>query len=238
VTRWQAVVFDLDDTLYAERDYVLSGLRAVATWAEGQLGLPAERSFAELRRLFEDGVRGNTFDRWLSTHGLQPDERVTAMVHIYRGHKPQIALESDVHDLLVRLRQRYRLGLLTDGHLEVQRRKVTALGLEHFFQAIVYSDALGREVWKPSPQPFQAMLRQLSVTANAAVYVGDNPAKDFRGARRVGMHTIRVRREEGVYRDLEPASAEDAPHVELASLDALEAYLRSEFQNSATVRRA
>ncbi len=56
----RAVVFDLDDTLYPERAYVLSGFHAVAAWAEEQLKIPRRLGFAELRQLFEDGVRGNT----------------------------------------------------------------------------------------------------------------------------------------------------------------------------------
>lgn len=216
--RWKAIVFDLDDTLYAERDYVLSGLRAVADWARVELGLPAGRSFAELNRLFESGVRGDTFDRWLSGHGLRPNGRVAAMVDVYRRHRPQITLDRGVRELLERLGRSHHLGLVTDGYLEVQRRKVAALGLEQHFRAIVYSDSLGRQAWKPSPRPFRLVLERLDVPSAAAVYVADNPAKDFRGARLVGMATIRIRRPDGLYRHLEPASPEDAADLEIASL--------------------
>jgi len=225
VSEWQAIVFDLDDTLYPEHDYVLSGLRAVAVWAQGELGLPAGRSFCELRRLFEEGVRGRTFDRWLAERGVDHNGGVADMVRVYREHGPQISLQRDVRELLVRLGRGYRLGLVTDGYLEVQRRKVAALGLDRYFQAVVYSDAMGRDAWKPSPRPFRAVLRQLSVTASAAIYVGDNPTKDFRGARGVGMCSIRVRRDGGVYHDLEPPCAQDAPDAEIATLDRLETTL-------------
>ncbi len=219
MSRWQAIVFDLDDTLYPECDYVLSGMRAVAVWAQSELGLPAERSFAELRQLFEEGARGDTFDRWLSGHGLRLDGRVAAMVRVYRRHRPQITLEPEVRELLIRIGRDHRLGLITDGYLEVQQRKVAALGIEDCFQAIVYSDAIGRDAWKPSTRPFEAVLQRLSVAADQTVYIGDNPGKDFRGARQVGMHTIRVRRPGGVYYDLQPACDDDAPHAEIATLD-------------------
>ena len=39
MSRLEAVVFDLDDTLYPEADYVLSGFQAVADWAEVHLGI-------------------------------------------------------------------------------------------------------------------------------------------------------------------------------------------------------
>ncbi len=218
---WQAVIFDLDDTLYPERDYVFSGFRAVALWAKKELGLPAESSFVELRRLFETGVRGNTFDRFLASHGLYTDRHVDAMVQTYRQHEPQISLDDGTRSLLERLSLRCPLGLITDGYLDVQRRKVAALALDGFFHTIVYSDALGRDAWKPSPKPFQIALGRLSVDAASAVYVGDNPIKDFRGARRVGMATIRVRRPDGLHRYREPNLAEDAPDVEIDSLGRL-----------------
>ena len=80
---------------------------------------------------------------------------------------------------------------------------------------------MGRDAWKPSPRPFYHLLEQLAVPAARAVYVADNPAKDFRGARSAGMATIRVRRADGLYRDLEPRSAADAPDFEIDSLEAL-----------------
>jgi len=232
VNAWQAIVFDLDDTLYAERDYVLSGMRAVADWARRAFDLPAERSCAELRSLVDAGARGNTFDRWLARHGIAAAEHVATMVEVYRSHRPTIALQPAVEKLLQRLAARYRLGIVTDGYLAVQRQKVAALGIERRVHAIVYSDALGRDAWKPDPRPFYEVLAQLDVPAQRAVYVGDNPAKDFLGARRAGMASIRLRRTNGVYRHLEPSKSATAPDAEITSLDHLEATL-STMRNNA-----
>ena len=222
---WQAIVFDLDDTLFPEREYVLGGMRAVAAWAQGQFALPRDRTFAELHELFEQGVRGDTFNRWLQSHGRRPDDWVPAMVQVYRRHDPRIAPYAEVRNLLEDLAGQLRLGLVTDGYLAVQQRKVAALGLGRYFAAIVYSDALGRRAWKPSPRPFETVLEQLDVAAAEAVYVGDNPAKDFRGARSVGMQTIRVRRPDGLHRQLEPSCPEDAPDVEITDLGRLRTML-------------
>jgi len=224
---WQAIIFDLDDTLYPERAYVLSGFRAVAAWAEKHLGIPQHHSFDELRRLFEDGVRGDTFNRWLESHGLKPDDLVPQMVQVYQEHDPHIAPYPEVPELLQRLRQRYRLGLVSDGYAEVQRRKLAALGLTPCFDALVFSDEWGREAWKPSSRPFEIVLKRLGVTGSEAVYVADNPHKDFLGARQVGMWTVRVRRPDGLYSHLEPPSGEHAPNVEIETLNDLETSLMS-----------
>ena len=221
----RAIVFDLDDTLYPERAYVLSGFEAVATWAEEYLGIPVAQGFAELRRLFDDGVRGDTFNRWLESHGVNPDDWLPQMVQVYREHDPHIEPYPEVPKLLQRLRPRYRLGLVTDGYAEVQKRKLTALGLTSCFDALVFSDESGREAWKPSSRSFEIVLERLGVPGPEVVYVADNPAKDFLGARQVGMWTVRVRRPDGLYSHLEPPSLEHAPNVEIETLCELETLL-------------
>jgi putative hydrolase of the HAD superfamily len=220
VSGWRAVVFDLDDTLYPERDYVLSGFRAVAGLAEQRFGLQAEAAYAELSKLFEQGVRGDTFNRWLEARGLD-QELVAEMLRCYREHLPQLRPFAEMPELLRSLGRRHRLGLISDGPLEVQRRKLTALRLGEVFQSIIFTDELGREHWKPSTLPFELALQQLGAAPGEAVYVADNPAKDFLGARRAGLVGIRIRRPSGIYAQLEPPSDEHAPEVELSSARAL-----------------
>lgn len=115
-----------------------------------------------------------------------------------------------------------KLGLVSDGYLEVQRRKLAALGLSHFFTSVVFSDQFGREHWKPSTIPFATILRNLDCAPYRAVYVGDNPKKDFLGARQLNMHTVRIVRSDGIYAKLEPPSELHAPHREIVSLLELE----------------
>jgi putative hydrolase of the HAD superfamily len=228
VGTWQAVVFDLDDTLYPERDYVLSGFRAVASLAEARLGIPAGEGFARLRGLFEDGVRGDTFDRWLAAAGVSDRRLVGEMVEVYRGHDPVLEPSPGVPELLASLRRRCRLGLVSDGPLPVQQRKLAALKLAPYLDAVVFSDRWGREAWKPSTRPFEAVLGELGADAGAAVYVGDNPTKDFLGARRVGMGTVWLRQGGGEYAHLSPPSDRHAPDHTVPSVSALADFFAGE----------
>lgn len=219
---WQAVVFDLDDTLYPEREYVLSGFRAVAQWAEQELAVGFEQGYAGLHGLFEQGARGDTFNRWAAMHGCDPATLAPECVRVYREHQPALTPFEGVPELLAALRAHYRLGLLSDGYLEVQRRKLAGLQLAEYFDAVVFSDEFGRAAWKPSPQPFVALAQRLSLPAAAAVYVADNPAKDFLGARRAGMASIWLRRPAGEYTQLTPASPQHAPDITVSTLAELE----------------
>lgn len=221
----RAVVFDLDDTLYPERTYVLGGFRAAAVWADKYIGIPPDQGFTELSRLFDEGVRSNTFDCWLKNRRLGPGNWVEELVRVYREHEPQIVPYPGVLDLLRRLRQHFLLGLVTDGYLAVQQRKIASLGLTSCFDALVFSDELGHEAWKPSPQPFEVVLKKLRVTGHEAAYVADNPTKDFLGARQVGMWTIRICAPEGLYSHLEPPSPDYTPDTDIQDLNSLETVL-------------
>ena len=188
------IVFDLDDTLYPEHAYVLSGFRAVGAWAASELG--AESLGERCVALFSAGVRGDIFNRALAWTGHPHDPAtVDRVVAIYRTHKPSIALFPDANLILDRLAGRFPIGLITDGHLTAQQAKVAALALEPRLTTIVYTDALGgRAFWKPSPAAFE-LIEQRIPTALRYVYVADNPAKDFIAPNARGWTTVRILRE-------------------------------------------
>lgn len=229
MTRLHAVIFDLDDTLYPERSYVLSGFHAVAKWVEHALAIPEEKTARELEVMYRQGIRGHTFRLWLEQRGVdeQRDELVLQMVAVYREHKPRLAPFNGIPELLSDVGQRCKLGLITDGYFSVQQRKWESLQCHDAFHAVVFSDTFGRQHWKPSHVPFKAALRTLQVGPELALYVGDNPAKDFIGARELGMKTIRFRSAGGEHASVEPESACYAPDTTVENVQCLRACLLS-----------
>lgn len=225
MSKWQAIVFDLDDTLYPEHDFVLSGFRAVARWAQEHLSIPSGQGYADLCMLHASGVRGDTFNRWLVAQGFADEALLAQLVQVYRQHLPRLVPFVEVPGLLDRLHRHYRIGLISDGYLDVQRRKLDALELENCFDAIVFSDEFGRTAWKPSIKPFEVILQRLDVAAPATIYVADNPLKDFLGARQTGMFTVRVQRPGCEYAHLAPLTPEHAPDQTFHDLTALETLL-------------
>jgi len=218
MSKLQAIVFDLDDTLYAERDFVLSGFRAVAEWSSANLGITSERSYETLFALYSQGVRNNTFDRWLMIHEIDRPELAAKFVDIYREHIPCIAPFPETIELLKSLQGAYKIGLVSDGYLAVQQAKWAALGLAEFFDAVVFSDSLGRANWKPSTAPFELVLDKLGVEPEFSVYIGDNPRKDFLGARQLGMFTIQVKHTDAEYGRIEPPGIDYQPHLIVDSI--------------------
>jgi putative hydrolase of the HAD superfamily len=213
----KAWIFDLDDTLYPERDYVHSGFRAVGEWAAERLGLSPTLVEAQLESLFDGGFRKDAFQWWLSEQGLS-DSLLPEMVEVYRNHAPRIAFYPDSVHVLEAVKPLCRLGLITEGRRAAQEAKIAALGLRRWIEAAVILGEADRAEWKPSPEPFRRMLAMLSVPGREAAYVGDNPRKDFRGAREAGLYSVRIRRAGGLHADEEPAAAEDEPDREIRSL--------------------
>jgi putative hydrolase of the HAD superfamily len=225
--RSKAIIFDLDDTLYPERAFVLSGLRAAAEWLSRQVAVSADQCANGLTDLFEAGVRGSTFNVWLERAHL-PLDLVPGMISAYTVHTPMLKLYDDVIPAFTSFREQgLSLGLLTDGYAEVQNRKIAALDIRPWFHAITLSDDLGRHYWKPSAVPFQRTLQLLRITGAEAVYVADNPEKDFLGARAAGLRSIRLRRPDGLHRHLEAVTCAAVPDAEIRSLSEVTAVLSS-----------
>ena len=194
-----ALVFDLDDTLFPERDFVRSGIAAAGRWLQRERGIHGFTAVA--RSLYGDGVRGTIFDETLERLGIEDaGARIPQLVEVYRAHRPRLALHPDARWALGRFARRIKLGLITDGYARTQRNKVASLGLGPVFDAVVFTDDLGRKHWKPSPRPFRAMMQALECAGPECVYVGDNPAKDFVAPNRLGWLTVQIVRPGGEYR--------------------------------------
>ena len=147
------------------------------------------------------------------------------MVGAYRTHLLRLRPYPGIVTLLQSLRERRaRLGIVSDGYLEVQRAKFQALGVGHF-SAVVFSDEFGRENWKPSPRPFGRVLELLGVPAAEAVYVGGNCGKDFLGARAWGMSTVWATYSGGEYCGRQPPTKEHAADLVAETIEELGALL-------------
>jgi len=190
----KAVLFDLDDTLYDEEQFVEGGFKVVSQYISEKYGVDKNTFYQALLDVLRKEGRGHTFDIALKKFGLYKKDLIPKLVKIYREHNPQLSLFPDTLAVLSRLKKNYKLGLITGGNEKVQRKKVQVLGIKDFFDIVIFTHKYGEGKQKPNPFPYQKALQKWGIKPKEAVYVGDDPNQDFIGAKRLGMYTIRVLR--------------------------------------------
>ena len=185
------VVFDLDDTLYSEKNYIRSGFKAVAEY----LG---NREYAQMLWSFFE-ANEPAIDRLLEKIG-QTDKKAECL-NIYREHSPEIEPYPGVCELLSSLKgSGIKIGIITDGRSSGQRRKITALGLDGIADDIIITDELGGvQFRKPNDISFRIMQNRWCIPFENLIYVGDNPVKDFQAPRQLGMRTLFFNNADGLY---------------------------------------
>lgn len=216
----RCVVFDLDDTLFLERDYVRSGFAAVAAWAHSELGVPGllEAAWAA----FERGTRHTVFNEVLLDAGVEPTEaRIAALVSLYRRHVPSLDLLPDARACLETLSGRVTLAAISDGPIESQQAKVGALGLTRWLDPIVLTAELGLGMQKPHHRAYELVQARAGCLPQECAYVGDNPAKDFEAPASLGWRTVRVRRLLGLHARLTSGHDVAAEIPDLSTLPAV-----------------
>lgn len=199
------VLFDLDDTLYPEQEFVYGGLQAAAHLAAEWFKIPADELFQEFWSEFE---KGNTFifNSVLNKLTDCSNEKIEQLINIYRKHKPTLKLFPDAEVTLKMLnRKSICVGVITDGYEQVQKSKVESLDLFNLVKFVIYTDSFGKDFWKPDARVFEFTLNKFRIKPIESVYIGDNPQKDFVAPRRLGMHSIQIKRNVGLYRDVSVA---------------------------------
>lgn len=208
-----AIAFDLDDTLYREADYVDACLRNVAA------ALPDPAGAYEAMSGTADPYRALT--ETFPGCGMSLER----FLEIYRSTAPaSLPLRPDARRLLDILTERgIPIYLITDGRPEGQRNKIKALGLDGIFAPdhIIVSGETGYD--KRTPMPFAiAMMREDA--PRRWIYVGDNPAKDFRWPNLMGWDTVMLLSPRGTTvhsQALSPEPTEYTPRRIITSLDQL-----------------
>jgi putative hydrolase of the HAD superfamily len=242
VTAPRVVLFDLDDTLFAHRAAVEAGILAYAATLGRPYGaLEAEEvvtlwhdleeehyhSYLAGRLDFEQQRQARARD-FAARHGVTlGDEEASAWFADYFEHYVAAwALHEDALPCLDALEATIpgvRFGLITNGDLAFQRRKVEAVGLDARIEHLVASGEVG--VVKPEAGIFHHACALFGVEPSEAAYVGDRLRTDAIGAARAGLLGVWLNRRAATPSLEDEAEAAAIGVVSIGSLDALPAVL-------------
>jgi HAD superfamily hydrolase (TIGR01549 family) len=226
------VLFDVDDTLYDRASAQLQLLSAILE------GLPslfagvdrsaASAAFSESDRLVSarldrrEPIDEPRLERWSVFLGLLGREPSNAAqvndiyLDSYRGVCPAVP---HAVDCLTGLAGRVPLGVVSNGFVDIQYRKLEGLGVRHLFSCIVLSDEVG--IRKPDVRIFQEAIRRMGLPPRECVYVGDSYRYDMVGAAAAGLRTCWFRRSDGPEAAKAPLPEGPVPDLIIRDLDEL-----------------
>ncbi|EKO3966239.1 HAD family hydrolase [Vibrio fluvialis] len=175
-------VFDLDDTLYSEREYQLSGYKYLAMHLQA---LFQKDIFQVIERADSKGQ--DVLGQICQALSL-PNSAKESLLWMYRLHVPSIKLAQSVRETLDIIQEKFPVAIITDGRSISQRNKLLSLGIENI-------ELLVSEEWnemKPGKLRFQALESRYS-ESKQFIYVGDNIKKDFITPNQLGWTTIGIK---------------------------------------------
>lgn len=189
----RAIAFDLDNTLIDFMKFKRETAKAAAK-AMKQKGLDLLENEI-VRRIFEVyGTKGieyqKTFAEVLRPRQLRPNdfERIQQAGILAYLKRKNSALKPfpGVKSTLSKLRK-FKLAIVSDAPRNKAWQRLVACGLDGHFDVVVTYPDTGQ--LKPSPMPFKRLLSELKLPPSEILFVGDNPGRDIKGAKKMGMKT-------------------------------------------------
>lgn len=213
----QVFVFDLDDTLHKEIEYLKTAYCLIAKelWADEWYGYYSQM-------LFDYYAGVNVFEKVIT---LRPDVELQGLLNMYRFGVHNLKLDEDVEDVLAALKaDGVILGIVSDGRELTQLNKVKALGLTRFVDSdciVINSDS---RLFKPNPSGFDRLISSVNAKCSDELikytFVGDNLQKDFIVPNLYGWDTVCLKDDgRNIHKqDFAAASGEAKPKRVITSL--------------------
>jgi len=143
--------------------------------------------------------------RILEKLGVQGDlERLADRLTEEWWDNAELEVYPEVEDTLRRLRQMgLKIGIVSNGFQIDIHEILSRTGLEGMFDLTVGVDDVKKP--KPHPEIFIYALKKLEIKPHEALFVGDNPETDYKGAEAAGLKPLLIDREnkiQGLYRKI------------------------------------
>lgn len=210
----RAVIFDLDDTLYdcfAQRVRVAHRHAARAMVRAGLKATVETAYRARMRAFGQDPMLRHIDGEVCRRFEAADPEAISHAAREAYFNCPvgKLALFPGTLPLLRHLRRHGVLCYVVSfGEPGIQHAKVRALGLDNhpLLERVLYAD---RDKFLTKEAAFRQIQRELGLSAEQMLVVGDRPMSEIRAGNDLGMHTVRIHR--GEFAAQEPRSSEEEP---------------------------
>lgn len=175
------LVLDLDDTIYKEADYVISGIEHIASLIKKIKNIDLRDRILD----FHHKQPNSDFLEFSCDIAALPASAKESLLWSYRTHFPNIKIDDKTYTWLLKSDKSYHaVAILTDGRSITQRLKLAALGISSL-------PAYISEEWnssKPDSKRFLAIQEEWG--DKNYIYIGDNVQKDFISPKKLNWITI------------------------------------------------
>ena len=210
--RFDALIFDLDDTLLDTTGQLIAPAirRACASMIEAGLQTDLETCVTAHQQFFRQKPGEDVYQRLALFFGVVPGGdpiqvgRLGAKAYTHYELDRPLSLFDGIKSLLDELKRAFALYLVTSGSPATQRQKIDALAIAPLFRNIHLVDS---SKGQRKGAAFREILSQGSYAPQRVLCIGDRPDKEIRDARQLGLGTVRIRY--GEYAHLEPRDPEE-----------------------------
>ncbi len=199
----EALVFDLDDTLWPIAPTIHRAEKAMVEWIAGNVPDVARHWDVNTLKLLRASLiaanpalrndvmalrRGTIFAAFEECGGSAT--QAEQAFEVFRAARQKVEFYADSLPALERLARHFRLGVISNGFADVH-----AVGIGHHFESVVSAHEVG--VSKPDPRIYAASIRQMRLAPQQMLYVGDDPENDIVGPRQAGLRAAWINRPGG-----------------------------------------
>ena len=181
----RGIGFDLDNTVYSEDEYFREIIRLA-----GKVLKESDFYHQETFNKVRSSSTSDFFGDYLKEMGCYSFERQEQLFRLYKTASIEVQVPEQNVDILLKLKDKYKTAVLTNGVIEAQKNKVRLLGVEELVHTVIFAREKGKEFEKPHFNAFQRLADGLGFASEEILFIGDNPITDIEGARRFGMLTI------------------------------------------------
>ncbi len=203
----------------------------ISSWEALWADFDGDDENLKLLKTFSSDYRLNAWKNALSKFGISDTNLAeNASEKFKQLRNTKHILFSDTVPCLCSLKNKYKLGLITNGAPDIQWKKINGGNLKHYFDSIVISGEYG--IGKPDARLFHQAFRELTSNKINTILVGDSIGTDIQGAKQIGLKCIWINRENRINN-----SKNLQPDFEINSLKEIDTLIKQRISGSQHMKK-